>query len=114
MPSLCAENQPSVILEALAAGVPTVASRIGGIPELVLDGETGFLVDPGSVEDLVRVLRLCVEDPKRVRSMSAACRAVAEAHAAERIAEQVEGVYTDATTYGRSPTRKPLGSLREG
>ncbi len=105
VPSLCAENQPSAILEAYAVGVPTVASRVGGIPEIVQDGETGFLVDPGSVEDLLRALRACVEDPKRVRGMSAACRAVAAVHAVERVAEQVEGVYTDATTYGRAPTR---------
>ncbi|MBI4450244.1 glycosyltransferase [Candidatus Uhrbacteria bacterium] len=114
VPSLVAENQPSVILEAFAMGVPVVASRVGGIPELVRDGETGFLTDPGSVEDLVRVLRLCVEDPKRVRGMAAACRAIAEAHAVERVAEQLEGVYTDANAYGSPPSRQPMGSLREG
>ncbi|MBI4142787.1 glycosyltransferase, partial [Candidatus Uhrbacteria bacterium] len=44
LPSLVAENQPSVILEAFAAGVPVIATRVGGVPELVHDGETGFLV----------------------------------------------------------------------
>lgn len=100
VPSLCAENQPSVVLEAFAAGVPVVASRVGGIPELVHDGETGFLVDPGSVDDLMRTLRLCVEDPQRVRAMHAACRAVADAHAAPRVAEQFVALYTRAAQGG--------------
>ncbi|MDO8599244.1 MAG: glycosyltransferase, partial [bacterium] len=114
VPSLCAENQPSAILEAFAAGVPVVASRVGGIPELVRDGETGFLTDPGSVEDLIRVLRLCIEDPKRVRGMSAACLAVAETHATARIAKQFEALYTPADGYAGNASRQPLGSLREG
>jgi len=119
VPSLCAENQPSVILEAFAVGVPVVASRVGGIPELVDDGATGFLVDPGNVEDLVRALRLCVEEPKRIRAMASACRAIAASHATERIAEEVEALYTHAATerrgYGRAGTaREPMGSVREG
>ncbi|MDO8599564.1 MAG: glycosyltransferase family 4 protein, partial [bacterium] len=96
VPSLAAENQPSAILEAFAAGVPVVASRVGGIPELVHDGETGFLVDPGSVDDLVRTLRLCIEDPKRVHAMHAACRSAVMAHATPTIAEQFEALYTHA------------------
>ena len=101
VPSLCAENQPSVILEALAVGVPVVASRVGGIPELVRDGETGFLVDPGSVDDLLRVLRLCVEDPERVRAMAAACHAIADQHAVQRVAAEFETLYTHAVAEWR-------------
>ncbi len=41
------EGSPNVILEAMAAGLPIIATRVGGIPELVEDGKTGFLVDPG-------------------------------------------------------------------
>jgi glycosyltransferase involved in cell wall biosynthesis len=93
VPSLVAENQPSVILEAFAVGVPVVASRIGGIPELVRDGETGFLVHPGSVDDLARVLQLCAEDPPRLHAMRAACHAVAGEHAIERIVAEYEEAY---------------------
>lgn len=114
VPSLCAENQPSTILEAYAAGIPVIASRVGGIPEILRDGESGFLVDPGSVEDLLRALRACVEDPKRVRAMTAACRAVALEHATERIAIQFEEVYTAVSTHVHPPSRQPMGSFREG
>ncbi|HVE76333.1 MAG TPA: glycosyltransferase family 4 protein, partial [Actinomycetota bacterium] len=46
VPSRSYESAPRVILEAYSAGVPVIASRIGGIPELVIDGETGLTVDP--------------------------------------------------------------------
>lgn len=47
VPSLCYENAPQIIVEALVAGLPIIASRIGGIPELVRNGKNGFLFTPG-------------------------------------------------------------------
>ena len=52
-----AEGLPVVIMEALALGRPVIASRIAGIPELVSDGETGWIVTPGDKKDTVRALR---------------------------------------------------------
>ncbi|MDO8425185.1 MAG: glycosyltransferase [bacterium] len=98
VPSVCAENQPSVILEAFAAGVPVVASRVGGIPELVEDGVTGFLADSGSVEDLVRVFRCCIEGPRLVHAMRGACRARAEQHDSAAVAAWYETLYTSGGT----------------
>jgi glycosyltransferase involved in cell wall biosynthesis len=57
LPSICYENSPTVIYEAFLIGVPVIASRIGGIPELIRDGETGLLVTPGSVEELADAMR---------------------------------------------------------
>ncbi len=63
VPSIWPENSPLVIGEALSAGVPIVASRIGGIPETINDGSNGLLVEPGSVDELERALvRLLRED----------------------------------------------------
>ncbi len=50
------EGMPLVILEAMEAGLPVIASRISGIPEIVEDGVTGWLTEPGSIEDLATVL----------------------------------------------------------
>ncbi len=52
VPSLIIENSPTVILEAFSHGVPVIASNIGGIPELVQDGENGFLFEAGNHQSL--------------------------------------------------------------
>ena len=69
-----------VILEAMACETAVVASRVGGIPEIVVDGETGFLVDldPGDTEtfttELAARIRLLLDDPQRARAMGEAGR----------------------------------------
>jgi len=52
LPSLVHENCPMSVLEAMAAGKAVIASRIGGIPELVIEGRTGLLFEPGNAQDL--------------------------------------------------------------
>jgi len=77
VPSQVYENCPMSVLESMAYGKPVVASRIGGIPELVVDGETGFLFEPGNVEELRdRVTRLMSDSTLRVQMGAAARRRV--------------------------------------
>lgn len=54
LPSVWPENQPVTITEAMAAKIPVIASRLGGIPELVEDGHTGYLFEAGNARDLAR------------------------------------------------------------
>lgn len=56
VPSLCYENSPTVIYEALNAGLPVVASRIGGVGELVQEGVSGYLFKPGDTTDFLRAM----------------------------------------------------------
>ena len=63
VPSIWPENSPLVIREAFLAGVPVVASRIGGILELVQDGVNGLLFEAGNAEDLRRVLQRFIDEP---------------------------------------------------
>jgi glycosyltransferase involved in cell wall biosynthesis len=73
-----AENCPLVVLQAMAAGVPVVASGVGGVPELVVDGETGLLVPPGDVAALADALRNLLRDKGLRDRMGAAGRARVE------------------------------------
>ncbi|HOX06251.1 MAG TPA: glycosyltransferase family 4 protein [Planctomycetota bacterium] len=56
VPSICHENSPMVVHEAFARGVPAIGSRIGGIPELVLEGRTGMLFAPGDIDGLAAMM----------------------------------------------------------
>jgi glycosyltransferase involved in cell wall biosynthesis len=69
MPSIWYENFPYAILEAFALGKPVVASNIGGMPEMVEDGKTGLLFEPGSARELSRVIGQLVESPERAEQM---------------------------------------------
>ena len=59
LPSLCKEGLPNVLQEAMSMGVPVVSSRLAGVPEVVLDGETGYMVTPGDTRMLAdAIIRL--------------------------------------------------------
>ena len=66
------EGRPTVIYEAMAAKTPVVASEVGGIPEMVVDGETGVLTPPRDPATLTRVLDELLDDPARLRAMGVA------------------------------------------
>jgi glycosyltransferase involved in cell wall biosynthesis len=72
------EGLPVSVLEAMAAELPVVASGVGGLAELVVDGETGILVPPGDFSALAAALGGLVEDRELRRSLGAAGRARAE------------------------------------
>ena len=63
VPSIWPENSPLVIQEAFLAGVPVLASRIGGIPEFVEDGRNGLLFAPGDAADLARAIGRLLREP---------------------------------------------------
>jgi glycosyltransferase involved in cell wall biosynthesis len=64
LPSIWPENHPVSITEAMASGIPVIASRIGGIPELVEDGKTGFLFEAGNPADLAAKMERLVAEPR--------------------------------------------------
>jgi len=63
VPSLCYENYPTIVAEALARGIPIVASRIGGIPEMIQEGVNGFLFEPNNETRCIEALNKAIEMP---------------------------------------------------
>jgi glycosyltransferase involved in cell wall biosynthesis len=90
-------------LEAMAAGRPVVARRVGALPDTVTHGETGLLLDEERPESVERALTALAEDPTRARRMGEAGRRRAMAEfSPERHAEQVEAVYHAALARRRA------------
>lgn len=81
VPSTWYDNSPMVIYESLLAGTPVVGSAIGGIPELIEDGETGYLSPPGEAAELVeRIVAHLRRPAQQRRSMRRQCVEYARAH----------------------------------
>jgi len=72
------DGRPVVVLEALAAGVPVIASRVGGLSALVRNGETGFLVEPGDTPGIARHLQHLANDLEELERLRRSARAFAE------------------------------------
>jgi glycosyltransferase involved in cell wall biosynthesis len=88
------EILPLAILEALGSGVPVVATDVGGVADVVVDGATGLLVPPDDPDALARALHRLLADPDLARDLAAAGRArVRERHTVERMVDAVEATY---------------------
>lgn len=94
MSSNCYENFPLTIAEAYACGLPVVASRLGAMAELVHDGETGLLFNPGDPADLACKVRELWNSPEKLAEMSRNARAEYETkYTAEKNYEQLMKIY---------------------
>lgn len=84
------------IVEAMATGKPVVAGRTGGVPEICPDGETGYLVDPDSPEEIADAIIALLSDPGRAREMGEkGCLRARELFDARAAAAQVQGLYEE-------------------
>jgi glycosyltransferase involved in cell wall biosynthesis len=68
------DSSPQVILEAMASSLPVVSTKLMGIPEFIVNGESGVLVEPGNVQELSETLLQLLENEKRCRELSASSR----------------------------------------
>ena len=95
LPSLW-EGLPLALLLAMGAGRAVVATRLAGIPEVVTDGETGLLVEPGDVAGIGSALaRVCGDAMLRARLGAAARGSVRERFGADAYSEAVTGIYEE-------------------
>jgi glycosyltransferase involved in cell wall biosynthesis len=90
------ESAPIAIVEAMLGGIPTVASDVGGVPELVLHGETGYLVPPDDPHALAAALRRLLDDPELRARFGARGRELAEErHDPAKSARMFEAIYRE-------------------
>ncbi len=73
-PSLYKEGLPNVLLEAMSMQLPVISTRLAGIPEVVFDGETGFLTDPGNVEQFAEAIEKVWANPETCQIMGRKAR----------------------------------------
>jgi glycosyltransferase involved in cell wall biosynthesis len=90
------EGTPVTIIEALAAGRPVVATRVGGVPDVVGEGETGFLVRPRDTHALAERLEILAGDPERGAAMGELGKQrVLERYAVDRLVSDVDALYRE-------------------
>ena len=91
------EGSPNAILEAMACGRPVVATRVGGIPELVIDGVTGLLVEAGNAEEMATALGRVLDDDALADRLGAAGQLlVARQFDPLRTASRLAALYLDS------------------
>ena len=93
---LCSRDEPfgRVLIEAMAAGKPVVATRGGGVPEIVVEGETGFMVAVADVAALARAVEKLLADPPMAQAMGRAGQQRARAYFSVRAhVEKIESLY---------------------
>jgi glycosyltransferase involved in cell wall biosynthesis len=103
------EGTPNVLLEAMASGLPVVAAKVGGVPDIVQHGLTGFLLEPDDIEGFVAALVKLVNSSELRMNMGRRARSyVEENHALRRLPAYLEGLYQAALPTSLRSTPKVI------
>lgn len=91
------EGLPMSVLEAMAAGVVTITTRVGGIPELITDGKDGLLIEPGDINGLAESICSLIDDATRRETIAAAGqKRIADAYSDQTILPMLHNIYEQA------------------
>jgi glycogen(starch) synthase len=112
VPSIVPDSCPTVVLEAMAAGRPVIASTAGGIVDMVVDGVTGILVAPGDAPALTQALQRLIDEPRLAARMGAAGLDRARLFTSTSVVERLEAVYVRAVERSR-PSSRTISPIRE-
>ena len=99
LPSI-SEGTPKVLLEAMAKGIPIVATRVGGVPDIVDDRVNGILVSPGSPESIAGAVREYINDCEMMNSIIGNAYDFVKKHTAQRQAENIAGYVYKHVCFG--------------
>lgn len=95
VPSRWHDPCPTVVLEAMRAGIPVIGTRQGGIPDLVEDGVSGLLIPPRDPSALRAAIHALVADPARLKSLGRASAARGEEFGVARVGERIRAIYEE-------------------
>ncbi|GKT10727.1 glycosyltransferase [Desulforhabdus sp. TSK] len=109
LPSIWPDNHPVSIYEAMASGIPVIASRLGGIPELVTDGVTGHLFEHGNACQLAQKMSECLADRSKLAVMGEAGRKnISELTLERQVGRLVEAYLKDGRSRGDEIFEQPM------
>lgn len=100
VPSTCQEACPTVVIEAMRAGLPVVATAMGGIPDLVVDQETGLLVPPSDPRALAGAIARLLADPSEAARLGEAGRRRSARFSADAVVPRIEAAYREVIETG--------------
>ena len=89
------EGLPISMLEAMSAGLPVISTKVGGVPDIIKDGENGILVASGDKEGYVQALRSLINDPSKLRAYSERAKALSQKYDEKITVEGYERLYQD-------------------
>ena len=95
IPSICPDACPTVAMEAMTMGQPLIASRIGGLTDIVIDGETGCLVPPGNPQALREAVQCLLDNPVRRERMGNMAKQRVVEFQAKSVVSRIEQVYQE-------------------
>ncbi|MGZ8561983.1 MAG: glycosyltransferase family 4 protein, partial [Candidatus Limnocylindria bacterium] len=100
VPSTCQEACPTVVIEAMRAAIPVVATRMGGIPDLVAEGETGLLVPPSDAPALANAVASLLANPSEAARLGQAGRRRSAQYSADAVVPRIEAAYREVIETG--------------
>jgi len=98
LPSL-KEYTPGVLLEAQALGLPVIATKVGAVPEMMIDGETGLLVKPGDELELAKAIEILIRDEELRKCLSLNAREFAKNFVLEKQVDKLEALYYEVLNH---------------
>ena len=95
LPSEWADPCPTTVLEAMALGTPVITTNLGGMTDMISDGESGLLVVPGDVRGLADAMRRLLDDPALARRLASGAGRRIQRFMASKVVSQIEAVYDE-------------------
>jgi len=113
LPSVWPDPCPTTVLEAMASGCPVITTSIGGMVDMIVDGESGLLVPPGDVRGLTAGMSRVLTDSELCAQLREGANAKVSAFAASSVAERLETVYERVALPGAAAAARAISSKSE-